>query len=189
MAPWVRLHYAHSDFPAMGIVGASAYRICHHLKLANRASCHGDGLAACRPEEPAIRLLLSTEGDQSVPEPTSLVAFALIALGFRANQVATGLAIGILGQGLSALFGKSYESMTVKGLPKIGIPGLSDLPVVGGLFVLAGVSGRAAESKGLGGALTWLVKQPFVPWLLGAVALGIGCYGIYSFFRARHTKV
>lgn len=60
--------------------------------------------------------------------------FALVALGFRANQVATGLAIGILGQGLSALFGKSYESLTVKGLPKIALPGLSDLPVVGGLF-------------------------------------------------------
>lgn len=63
------------------------------------------------------------------------LVFALIALGFRANQVATGLAIGILGQGLSALFGKSYESLTIKGLPKIAIPGLSDLPVVGGLFV------------------------------------------------------
>lgn len=62
------------------------------------------------------------------------LVFALIALGFRANQVATGLAIGILGQGLSALFGKSYESMTVKGLQKISIPGLSDLPVIGGLF-------------------------------------------------------
>lgn len=62
------------------------------------------------------------------------LVFALIALGFRANQVATGLAIGILGQGLSALFGKSCESMTVKGLQKISIPGLSDLPVIGGLF-------------------------------------------------------
>ncbi|MCB1445154.1 MAG: ABC transporter permease [Rhizobiaceae bacterium] len=62
------------------------------------------------------------------------LVFALIALGFRANQVATGLAIGILGQGLSALFGKTYESLTIKGLPKIAIPGLSDLPVVGGLF-------------------------------------------------------
>jgi simple sugar transport system permease protein len=61
--------------------------------------------------------------------------FAFIVLGFRANQVATGLAIGILGQGLSALFGKSYESLTVKGLPKLGLPGLSNLPVVGGLFV------------------------------------------------------
>jgi simple sugar transport system permease protein len=62
------------------------------------------------------------------------LVFAIVALGFRANQVATGLAIGILGQGLSALFGKSYESMTVKALPKLSLPWLSDLPVVGGLF-------------------------------------------------------
>lgn len=60
--------------------------------------------------------------------------FAFIVLGFRANQVATGLAIGILGQGLSALFGKTYESLTVKGLQKLAIPGLSEIPVVGGLF-------------------------------------------------------
>ena len=60
--------------------------------------------------------------------------FAFVALGLRANQVATGLAIGILGLGLSAFFGKSYESFTVKGLPKIDLPILSDLPLVGGLF-------------------------------------------------------
>ncbi|MEO1989016.1 MAG: ABC transporter permease [Martelella sp.] len=60
--------------------------------------------------------------------------FAFVVLGFRANQVAAGLAIGILGQGLSALFGKTYESLTIKGLPKLAIPGLSDIPVVGGLF-------------------------------------------------------
>ena len=63
------------------------------------------------------------------------LVFAFITLGFRANQVATGLAIGILGQGLAALFGKSYESLTIKGIGKIAIPGLADLPVIGGLFV------------------------------------------------------
>lgn len=62
------------------------------------------------------------------------LVFALVALGFRANQVATGLAIGILGQGLSALFGKTYESLTVKGLPKLSLPWLSDIPVIGKLF-------------------------------------------------------
>lgn len=60
--------------------------------------------------------------------------FAAIILGFNANQVAAGLALGILGQGLSALFGKSYESLTVTTLPKITIPGLSQIPVIGGLF-------------------------------------------------------
>jgi len=63
------------------------------------------------------------------------LVFAVVALGFRANQVATGLAIGILGQGLSALFGKSYESLTVKGLPRLALPWLSEIPIVGGLFV------------------------------------------------------
>ncbi|MDB5550034.1 MAG: inner-rane translocator [Rhizobium sp.] len=63
------------------------------------------------------------------------LVFAIVALGFRANQVATGLAIGILGQGLSALFGKTYESLTIRGLPKLAFPGLSEIPVIGKLFV------------------------------------------------------
>lgn len=60
--------------------------------------------------------------------------FAFVALGLRANQVVTGLAVGILGLGLSAFFGKPYESFTVKGVSKFSLPVLSDIPVVGGLF-------------------------------------------------------
>lgn len=63
------------------------------------------------------------------------------------------------------------------------------LVVVGGLFGLAAATDRASESTGLGGALTWILEQPFGPWLLGAVALGLAGYGVYSFFRARYTKV
>ncbi|MFT4012258.1 MAG: ABC transporter permease [Paracoccus sp. (in: a-proteobacteria)] len=62
------------------------------------------------------------------------LVFAWLAVGLRANQVAAGLAIGVLGQGLSALFGKSYESLTVPGLPRLAVPGLFELPMVGGLF-------------------------------------------------------
>ncbi|MEO0388008.1 MAG: ABC transporter permease [Pseudomonadota bacterium] len=62
------------------------------------------------------------------------LVFAFVTLGLHANQVATGLAIGILGLGLSAYFGKPFESFTVTGVGKIAIPGLVDLPVVGGLF-------------------------------------------------------
>lgn len=60
--------------------------------------------------------------------------FALVTLGLHANQVATGLAIGILGLGLSAYFGKPFESFTVSGVDKLAVPILSELPVVGGLF-------------------------------------------------------
>lgn len=62
------------------------------------------------------------------------LVFAGLALGLRANQVAVGLAVGILGQGLSSLVGNSYESLTITGLSKLAVPGLSDLPVVGAMF-------------------------------------------------------
>lgn len=57
--------------------------------------------------------------------------FAALVLGVRANEVAAGLAIGVLGLGLSALFGKTYESQTIKGLPEFGLPLLSKIPVIG----------------------------------------------------------
>ncbi|HEU5097156.1 MAG TPA: ABC transporter permease [Reyranella sp.] len=61
--------------------------------------------------------------------------FAAVVLFALGNQVATGLAVGILGVGLAGLIGKPYESMTVPPMPRLPIPLLSDLPVVGrGLF-------------------------------------------------------
>src|SRR5690606_8210943 len=61
--------------------------------------------------------------------------FAVVVLFALGNQVATGLAVGILGVGLAALVGKPYESMTVAPMPRLPIPFLSDLPVIGpGLF-------------------------------------------------------
>ena len=62
------------------------------------------------------------------------LVFAVAVLTFRANQVAAGLAISILCLGLSALAGRSFESLTVTGLPKLEVPLLSDVPVIGGVF-------------------------------------------------------
>jgi ABC-type uncharacterized transport system permease subunit len=59
------------------------------------------------------------------------MVFAVLVLGVKANEVATGLGLGVLGLGLSALFGKSYESLVITGLPKLGLPLLSDIPVIG----------------------------------------------------------
>lgn len=62
------------------------------------------------------------------------MVFAAVVLGFAANQVAAGLAIGVLGLGLSSLIGKKFESLTITGLPKLSLQLLSDLPFVGPLF-------------------------------------------------------
>ena len=62
------------------------------------------------------------------------MVFAALALGFRANQVAAGLAIGVLGLGLSSLIGKPLESRTLTAPGKVWVGPLGDLPLVGGLF-------------------------------------------------------
>jgi general nucleoside transport system permease protein len=52
-------------------------------------------------------------------------------LTLLANQVATGLALTIFGLGLTSLLGAGLVGVTVVNLPKLSIPGLSQIPVVG----------------------------------------------------------
>ncbi|WP_223421195.1 ABC transporter permease [Tateyamaria pelophila] len=60
--------------------------------------------------------------------------YAMLTLVFRANQVASGLAIGILGLGLSSAIGKNYEGKTVTGLEELDLGPLSDIPLLGPMF-------------------------------------------------------
>ena len=57
--------------------------------------------------------------------------FGILILNLMANQVATGLALTIFGLGLSALIGHSFVGKTFPGLPKLDIPVLSEIPVIG----------------------------------------------------------
>ncbi|MBP2230645.1 ABC transporter permease [Azospirillum agricola] len=57
--------------------------------------------------------------------------FGVLTLLLLANQVATGLALTLFGVGLSALIGQGFVGIPLEGLPKLNIPGLTDLPVIG----------------------------------------------------------
>ncbi|WP_137157985.1 ABC transporter permease [Rhizobium sp. FKL33] len=57
--------------------------------------------------------------------------FAFLTLTLVANQVATGLALTILGLGLSGMIGEPYVGMQGVKLQPIAIPLLSDIPFLG----------------------------------------------------------
>ncbi len=59
--------------------------------------------------------------------------FAFLSLTLVANQVATGLALTLLGIGLSGLIGLPFVGKPGVRLPKLHIPGLSDIPFVGSI--------------------------------------------------------
>ncbi|MDQ4060225.1 MAG: ABC transporter permease [Pseudomonadota bacterium] len=57
--------------------------------------------------------------------------FAALTLRLATSQVATGLALTLLGLGLSGLIGEAFVGKSRPPLPKLHVPGLSDLPLVG----------------------------------------------------------
>lgn len=60
--------------------------------------------------------------------------FALVVLGFAANQVGSGLALTIFGLGLSGLIGAPFVGARRDPIAPIDVPVLSDIPYIGRLF-------------------------------------------------------
>jgi simple sugar transport system permease protein len=63
----------------------------------------------------------------------SLIYGALV-LNLMVNQYAAGLALTILGGGASAFWGQRWQGQNMRGLQPVEVPGLSQLPVIGGMF-------------------------------------------------------
>ena len=57
--------------------------------------------------------------------------FGLLTQYLMSNQVATGLGLTLFGLGLSALIGQDYVGIKAPATPRLDLPVLSDLPVLG----------------------------------------------------------
>ncbi len=63
------------------------------------------------------------------------------------------------------------------------------LVLIGVFFIQAAYQADPSEARGLGGALSTLLQQPFGPWLLGIVAIGLIAYGAYMWVLARYRRI
>lgn len=87
-------------------------------------------------------------------------------------------------EGKSGEAGKAYILFGKVGYVAKGLA----VGVVGGLFIYAAVTHDAKKSGGLDQALHEVLQQPFGQFLLVALAVGIACYGLFNFARARHLS-
>ena len=62
------------------------------------------------------------------------LVFGVLTQFLLSNQVATGLALTLFGLGLSALLGQGYAGIKPPPSPRLDVPVLADLPVIGRIF-------------------------------------------------------
>jgi hypothetical protein len=122
------------------------------------------------------------------------------------GQVLVGaVGVAVIGfavyQFVRAVKGKMLEKLSLTGLAarqrtwveRISKAGVLARAVVfllvGTFFIQAAIDADPGEAGGLGEALGALAKQPFGPWLLGLVALGLVAYAVYQLLEARYRLI
>jgi hypothetical protein len=78
----------------------------------------------------------------------------------------------------------SHTRTWVTPLGRIGV-----LACMGGFLIEAAWHVNPWEARGLGGALRAFERRPFGPWVLGVVAAGLMCYGLYMLVLAWYRRV
>lgn len=87
-------------------------------------------------------------------------------------------------QGQSGTDGSAYVKLGKAGYIAKGI----SIALVGGLFGYAAITHDPKKSGGLDQALQTVLEQPFGQVLLITIGLGIACYGVFCFARAKHLS-
>lgn len=198
---------------ALGLFGYAAWRIAeaildperkgHDAKgIALRVSYAARGLFHAALGVQAVRLAsgMGASNDQSAE---SLTARALDAPMGPWLVVGAGLAFA--GYGLYQLYrawkAKLSRQLDLSRLSReagdgvikvcrlgIGARGVV-FTVIGGFLVRAGLDRNASRAADTGEALSAIGQQPFGPWLLGFVAVGLIAYAVYEVVQARYRVI
>lgn len=200
---------------AAGLAGYALWRLTQALRDTEEKGTSWKGLAirtgyACIAivyaglSFSAVRLILG--GDAGAGSDETTKGWTAFALMFPLGQLLVGLAgLGVIGFG----FWQCYKAFTARFRRKwkrhemheharslatragqVGLVARAVVFIIIGLFLIqAAWHARAEEARGLGGALRALEQQPYGPYVLGAVALGLVAYGLYMFVEARYRRM
>lgn len=132
-----------------------------------------EGLTASLLAVPAGRILVVAIGIGILAVGASLVWKG------ATDRFTHDLTIGSSGTYGSAVFAVGRAGYIAKGVA---------IAIVGALFAQAAITYDADKAGGLDDALTTLKQQPFGPYLLTIVALGLAAFGVFCFAWARHVR-
>ena len=123
--------------------------------------------------------------------PAGAVLLAAVGLGFVA------VAVYFVHRGVTRSFEENLQRLPSgnagSAVVRLGVAGYVAkgvaLGVIGVLFGVAAYRHDPQAAAGIDGALRTLQQQPFGAWILGAVAFGLICYGIFMVVRAKYQRM
>ncbi|MFL6154605.1 MAG: DUF1206 domain-containing protein [Marmoricola sp.] len=167
--PWLRL-LSHPKAVVYGAIGVSGAKVA----LGSGGSGQGKGMTAKVMDWPAGTWIIGAVG--------------LVIIGVGVAHVRKGLSEdyrdGLSSEGKRGETGDAYLLFGKVGYVAKGVAICS----VGLLFGYAAISHDPNRSGGLDTALRTVLEQPYGPYLLCALALGLGCFGLFCLARARHLS-
>lgn len=193
---------------ALGFAGYALWRYAEAFlgdhELPKRALQLGRGVLYSVFTITAIRLITGRDSGSSNDEQAKSWSARLLAESWgRAAVIAIGVGAIALGAGLAwrgarKKFEKHLDLHGMAGwqrewLPRLGVAGNAArgavVALIGLFLVRAAVRFDPDEAVGVDGALHELAARSYGPVALSAVALGLVCYGLFSFVEARWRRV
>lgn len=150
----------------------------------------------------AFKIASGSGGSSSDSKEEDVTADLLAAPAGRFLVAAVGIAVLAVAaaqiyRGLSDSFTRDLEPEAMTGSSGSAVLGVGRVGyvakgiafgVLGGLFVWAALTYDPEKAGGLDDALTTVRDQPFGPYLLTVVALGLASFGLFCFAWARHAR-
>jgi hypothetical protein len=152
----------------------------------------------------AAQILLGSGGGGGGNEQTQDWTARLMSLPFGRWLVAL-IGLGIIGVGLYQMYygykSKFHDHLKLHEMSETEITWATRsgsfgyiargvvYAIIGGFVITAAWQFDPEEVGGMGKALSELARQPYGPWLLGAVALGLIAYSLFAFVEARYRRI
>ncbi|QFP75696.1 DUF1206 domain-containing protein [Deinococcus sp. AJ005] len=179
----------HQGTEAKGLVKRAGYLISGvvYLTLAvfsARVAAPGSASRAQNSEAQTASQVLELPGGQVL---LGLAGVVLLAVAFRQFYNAYGARF--MKHMAFTDVGAQYQG-TLKRVGQVGVSARGLLLAIVGVFLLAAAwRNQASIVIGTSEALAWLREQPAGQFLLGAVALGTLCYGLWCVIQALYRRI
>jgi hypothetical protein len=142
----------------------------------------GTATSATSSSEKASSSILTLPGGRIL-----LVVVGLVAAGVGVYMIVKGIRQKFRDD-IALPSGSAAKPVVAFGIVGYVAKGIA-IVVVGILFVVAAATLDPNKASGLDGALKSLAQLPFGQVILIAVGIGLICYGLYSFVRARYARL